>query len=328
MKFLYIILSVLLMFSASSCGKKNMAIDNGNHTEYQVVDDEGNVVKMPAKPRKILTTHYHLDTMVMGIVSKDRMMAITKSMADPDLSCMNPKEIEDVPQYGINFLPLETIVRNKPDLIIARSYVGKERLDTYREMGIPVYISKMPNSIEEIQQRISGLAEVTGEVENGKRLNQKITQVLNEIKIKITQDKLYSKSALLVSKMNTNYGGKGCTFDDILIKAGLRNAAADVGIMNGQEISKEIWIKADPDFYILSEGYEKKHKNDPDYKDEFITDPALKNTRAVKNGGLLYLKNKHIYASNQNCVWAIKKLANIAYGNVFPEEEEYFLKGY
>lgn len=30
----------------------------------------------------------------------------------------------------------------------------------------------------------------------------------------------------------------------------------------------------------------------------------------------------------QNCVWAIKKIANLAYGNIFPDEEEVFLKGY
>lgn len=110
--------------------------------------------------------------------------------------------------------------------------------------------------------------------------------------------------------------------------AGVKNAPAEIGVLNGQLMDKEVMLRANPDYFLLSLSWELKHDNKDGYKKEFLEDPALANLEAVKNNHVCYLKDKYLYASNPNCVWAIKKIANLAYGNIFTDEEEVFLKGY
>ena len=297
-------------------------VDSGEGYAYQVIDDEGNVVKLKAKPHRIMTTHFHLDNLVLGVVPQERMIAVSKTMLDPTVSYVTADEVsqpEKVPQ-----VTLEKVVALKPDLIISRSSYGKDKLQCFRDLGIPVYISEMPGDVEEIKEKITGIAAVTGEEESGKRLNEKIDATLQKIEEAIPGERQFTKSCALVSKMNQEYGGKGSTFDDLCAQAKIRNAVADIGIMNGQTISEETILKANPDYLVLSESWEIKHGNGDTYKDEFYDHPAFQCLKAVQQHQVIYLKDKHIYASNQNCVWAIRRLANMAYGNIFPEEKKFF----
>lgn len=53
---------------------------------------------------------------------------------------------------------------------------------------------------------------------------------------------------LLVSQM-TSYGGKNSMFDTVCTKARVTNGIAMVGLSNGEKLTKELVVKADPDFY-------------------------------------------------------------------------------
>lgn len=323
----------LFIFIVLLCGGCGSPTNNANIEPitntggaYQVIDDEGTIIKLKSKPQRILTTHFHLDTMLLGIVSQDRIVAMTTTMDDGNVSYADPKEIKQPKRFKYN-ITLEKLLEYKPDLIIARPYY-KENIQSYRDMGIPVYISMIPNNVQEVKQKIIGIAEVCGEPARGKVLCEKIDTVIADIEKKIPKEKQFTKSAVLVSKMNPNYGGAGCFWDDALRTAKLRNAVADIGIRNGQTINREVIIKADPDFLVLSKAWEINHGNEATYRDEFTKDPSLQHLKAVKAKQIMYLKDKHLYTSNQNCVYAIKRLANMAYGEIFPEEEEKMLKGY
>ena len=128
--------------------------------------------------------------------------------------------------------------------------------------------------------------------------------------------------------MNHTYGGKGCMFDDMCHYANVKNAVAEIGVQNGQIISKEVMVKANSDFFLLSKSWELKHTNSSDYKEEFLNDPAFQSVKAAQTGQAIYFLDKYLYASHQNCVWAIMKIANAAYGDVFDLKEESFIKGY
>ena len=87
-------------------------------------------------------------------------------------------------------------------------------------------------------------------------------------------------------------------------------------------------VKANPDFFLLSQSWELKHSNSSSYKDEFLDHPAFRSLKAAQTGQAIYFLDKYLYASHQNCVWAIMKIANAAYGDVFDLKEESFIKGY
>lgn len=293
---------------------------------YEVQDDQGTVVKMRAKPQRVITTHFHLDTMVLGIVPSQRMVAISQTAFDPNVSYM-VQEAEPI-QHRMQEISLEKVVSLQPDLIIARETTGMEKIQSFRDMGIPVFVVKAANSVQDVKDNICSLAHALWEPASGAKVIEKMDRQLERVECIVAPYKTSPKSCVLVSKMNHTYGGKGCMFDDMCHYAGVKNAVAEIGVQNGQIISKEVMVKANPDFFLLSQSWELKHSNSSSYKDEFLDDPAFRSLKAAQTGQAIYFLDKYLYASHQNCVWAIMKIANAAYGDVFDLKEESFIKGY
>ena len=59
---------------------------------------------------------------------------------------------------------------------------------------------------------------------------------------------------------------------------------------------------------------------------EYLNDPALQHLPGLRN--IKALLDRHLYSANQNCVYAIRTLANAAYGELFDPTGEKLIKGY
>lgn len=293
---------------------------------YDVVDDQGTVVHLPHKPRRIMTAHFHLDCMLLGIVREERVVSVTATLDRPDVSYAAPEEFSKPQRNASPFPSMEYIAALQPDLIFVRSSFGEDKIQSCRDMGIPVYVSEIPRDFDELKAKIRGIAAATDEVAVGETLIEKITGFMEETWQAIPEEVAYQKSCVLVSKMNHAYGGKGCFFDEMCRLAKVRNAVADMGIWNGQEISKEIVVKANPD-YLLTEGGG-SYGDAVAAAQELLEDPAFETLSAVKEGHVRGVRSRYLYNSNQNCIYAIRHLTNILYGNILPEIPEIFLKGY
>lgn len=319
------VLNGLLLLLLIGCGSLPLS-PTGNGNEYQVTDDQGTVIKLRGKPQRIMTTHFHLDSILLGVVPQERVVSVTARFDDPNISYAAPHEFEKPQRDTAIFPSMEGIVAKQPDLLIVRSTIGEEKIQSYRDMGIPVYVCEIPRDMEELKTKIRGIAAVTGEKANGELLIAKMTQLLEETIQEIPDDVAYTRSCVLVSKMNHAYGGKGCFFDEMCRLAKVRNAVADLGLWNGQEISKEIIVRANPD-YLLTEGWGSYGSSEAAAR-EISEDPAFEKLVAVKEGHVAGVCSKYLYNSNQNCVYAVRYLANIVYGTHFSEGEEKFLRGY
>lgn len=293
---------------------------------YDVVDDQGTVMHLPHKPQRIMTAHFHLDCMLLGIVREERVISVTATLDRADVSYAAPGEFSK-PRRNMSVFPsMEYIAALQPDLLFVRSSFGEDKIRSCRDMGIPVYVSEIPRNFDELKAKIRGIAEATREASVGEALIAKMTGLVEETWQAIPEEVAYQRSCVLVSKMNHAYGGKGCFFDEMCRLAKVRNAVADMGIWNGQEISKEIIVKANPD-YLLTEGGG-SYGNAAAAAQELLDDPAFATLSAIKEGHVRGVRSRYLYNSNQNCVYAIRHLTNILYGNILPETPEIFLKGY
>lgn len=293
---------------------------------YDVVDDQGTVVHLPRKPQRIMTTHFHLDCMLLGIVPEERIVSLSATLDRPDISYAAPGEFAKPKRSVSVFPPLEYIIGLQPDLLLVRTSFGEDKIQSCRDMGIPVYVSEIPRDFEALKVKIRGIAAATGEEAVGEALIAKMTSLIDETWQAIPEELAYKRSCALVSRMNSNYGGKGAFFDEICRLAKVRNAVADIGIQNGQEISKEIVVKAHPDYLLTEAG--------GNYGDaiaaarELLDDPAFAPLTAVQEGRARGVRLRYLYNSNQNCVYAVRHLANVIYGDILPEVPEIFIKGY
>lgn len=316
--------ALAMTLAFSGCSMK--AFHNEDEGQgYVVTDALGNKVKIPKKPEKILGDSASIDTMILGVVTPDHLAGATEADRDPAISFIaeETKDIKmTVPLMGLS---MEQVTEARPDLIVASTYTDGNEIQMYRNLGIPVVIIKGPRSIQQVKDDVRIIAAAAGEKERGEKVISEMDRQLAEIDDVLSKQQGKKPVVFLISQM-TRYGGPGSMFHELLTRAGLENAIAKAGVVNGQMISPELIVKADPDIFLVSKDRTSDITGAGKYRDQFLANPAIANMRAASH--VVPIDDKYIYAASQNCVYAIKALANAGYGDLFDLSDAKQIKGY
>ncbi len=263
--------------------------------------------------------------MLLGVVEPDRLVACFTADKDPAISYVSEETKDIALTIPLNGISMEVLTKAAPDLIIASSYTQPAELTMWRNLGYPVIMIDGPTSIEQVKRDIRIISAAAGEKERGEKVIAEMDRQLAEIDTVLGQRTEPQPKALLVSQM-TSYGGPGSMYHELLTRARIRNAIGEVGVSNGQLLAGELIVKSDPDFFIVSSDRPSDETGAGRFRNEFFANPAIQNMRAY--GNVQVLNDRYIYAASQNCVYAIKAMANAAYGPLFDMTEEKQIKGY
>lgn len=285
---------------------------------YEVTDMQGTVVQIPHKPMHILTLSMSLDEILLGMVPSDRLAAISNYLDDPKLSVV-VKKAQRVPEKISSITPpsAERVMALNPDLVLVTEWTRPDYVATLRDLGFPVVVCGGGRSLEDIQDNICLLARCIDEETRGQQLIAQMKQLLEEIQEKtavIPDEK--RKNVVLISMM-TNYGGSGCTYDAMCQNARVINGIAAAGLKNGQELTKEMIIKINPDILFLP-NYDDHGTYDTDsFIHEYLDDPSLQTVLAIRNNACYYPRESYIYNASQDFVFGVQELDYYAYGDSF-----------
>ncbi len=319
-----LLFTLLIFLVLTGCSMKKAA-DEGSGTSYKVTDAFGHEVTIPHKPMRILGTSSSVNTMLLSVAEPSRLAACFVADKDSGISYI-AEETKDIPLViPLNGLSMEILTRANPDLIVASSYTKPAELDMWRNLGYPVIMIDGPKSISQVKQDVEIIAAATGERERGKKVIAEMERQLKEIDDTLGKRTDPPPTAFLVSQM-TRYGGPGSMYHELLTRARVKNAIGEMGVSNGQMVAPELIVKADPDFFIVSSDRKSDETGAGNFRDAFLTNPAVQAMRASQN--IKYLDDRYIYSASQNCVYAIKALANAAYGDIFDMKDEKQIKGF
>ena len=319
-----LLLSSLMLLPFSGCGMKQMA-SSGEGGGYTVTDATGKAVVIPAKPKRILGNSASIDTMLLSVVTPDKLTAATDADRDPNISYI-AEDTKAIPlTVPLTGLSMEIVTEARPDLIVASTYTDGRELDLYRNLGIPVVVIDGPRSIDQVKEDVRIIAAAAGEKERGENVISQMEQGLSEIDSRLAEEKGKKPVVYLVSQM-TRYGGPGSMLNELLTRARIDNAIALAGGVNGQATSPELIIKTDPDMLFVSTDRASDTTGAAKYRDDFLSNPAIASMRAARH--IVPVEDRYIYSASQNCVWAIKGLANAAYGPLFDMSGEGQIRGY
>ena len=317
-------LALLLSVSTTGCGVKQVAM-SGQGESYAVVDATGQEVKIPGKPKRILGNSASIDTMLLGVVTADHLVGATEADRDPAISYI-AEDTKDIPMtIPLSGLSMELVTQARPDLVVASTYTKGEELTMYRNLGIPVVVIDGPRSIQQVKDDVRIIAAAVGEKERGENVICEMDRQLKEVDDTLGARTDKKPVVYLVSQM-TRYGGPGSMFHELLTRARLENAIEKAGGANGQAISPELIVKADPDMLFVSTDRTSDTTGAGKYRDDFLANPAIAGMRAARH--IVPVDDRYIYAASQNCVYAVKAMANAGYGDLFDLSDEKQIRGY
>ena len=314
-KKLWIVLLVCVsIFCLAGCGAKKEQSTGG----IEVKDYQGTMVKIPKKPERILTLSIYSDEMVLGMVPSSKLVAISKFLDDPKESVVVEKA-KRVPEKVMD-PSVEQILSWKPDIVIANMWTNMEKVTALRELGIPVVVIGPDNSYSEIQDSIRLIAKSICEEDKGEKIIAEMDSVRDEVVKKVKEIPEEKRKSVVLLSVMRQYGGAGSAFDDMCHIVGVHNAVAEVGIKNGQVLTKEMLVKSNPD-YILLPSYDDKGTFDIDsFISSYVDDPSLASMRAIQNRALIFPRESYIYNSSQDFVFGLQELAYVVYGDAFKQE--------
>ena len=294
---------------------------------YTVVDARGNEVYLPRPPRRILAANPGYDTILLGLVPPEYLAAVNIRSTDPEVSFIADEVKHITPQVReILNVPLEVIIQTKPELIIVPGWVSADHVENYRQLGYPVLVCGKIKSMETLKENIRLIAKALRRETEGERIIAEMDRQLAETDAVLATLSGPKPVGMLVSQMK-NFGGTGSMYDVLCTRARIENGIAKLGLKNGDPLSKELVVKANPDFFLVSGVRTVDLSGANEAHQRFLSDPALAGLPALQN--IRIVSDRYIYCASQQCAYSVKALANAAYGRpLFDLSDEHLIKGY
>ncbi len=265
-----------------------------------VTDALGQEVRLTEKPMRIVSLTLGTDEILLELVGPERLIGVTYLAADATTS--NIAEHPDLARvaHTVEATP-EQIIALEPDLVLVATFTDQAVLEQLRDAGITVYAVGYFNSIEAMEQNIIDIGQLVGEAEGARAMVADMEARLAKV------DEAVSliggdKPRVLYLASDSWVAGSATTVDDIIMRAGGINAAAD--LVDWNQISQEAIIGMDPDVVILSPYVQ---------DDEFLTNPVFAGLTSVQNGRVYSLSDAAMSATSQYIVRGVEELAKVLY---------------
>lgn len=145
-----ILIMVLITATLTGCGVvKDTEVPSGAFPGeyYQVTDDKGNVLEFNKKPTRIYATTLSIEEILVDLVPLNRIVAISEPAADTKISLIADKAAHisvKLPQKAST----EKILSLKPDLVIVQENSNAAFIQSLKDVGLKVYITKVPTTVK------------------------------------------------------------------------------------------------------------------------------------------------------------------------------------
>ena len=282
-----------------------------------VTDDSGRQVSLPMQPKRIVSLTYGTDEILTALVSTDRIASYSKYAGDDGISFLTKDEVSRVGRT-VDMEP-EHILALAPDLVIASTSTPMQTVEVLTHSGIPVYVSGIPTTVEEMKEKVRGVAKAVHEEEKGEALVSDMESKLAALASKLSAVSPDKERVALGMSFRGILGKKGTLFSDVLRLAHVKDGAAVYEVPKGADayLSLEILPKIDPDVILLPTWRVKAGDDTKAFEEGLLSNPALREVRAVKERRLVPFSEKYKYVMSQHVVDAVEAAARAVYPEVF-----------
>lgn len=282
-----------------------------------IVDDSGREIALPIHPMRIVSLTYGTDEILTSLLSPDRIASYSKYAGDGGISFLTKDEVAKVGRT-VDMEP-EHILALAPDLVIASTSTPRQTVEVLTHSGVPVYVSGIPTTVEEMKEKVRGVAKAVHEEEQGEALVSDMDSRLASLEEKLSQIPPEKERVALGMSFRGILGKKGTLFSDVLRLAHVKDGAAVYEVPKGADayLSLEILPKIDPDVILLPTWRVKAGDDTKAFEEGLLSNPALREVTAVKERRLVPFSEKYKYVMSQHVVDAVEAAARAVYPEVF-----------
>ncbi len=211
----------------------------------------------PPKPQRIVSINLCTDQLLLDLVSRERIQALSHLAADPNVSAAHAAARGLPTTRG----EAEAVLGFDPDLVLAGTFSTPATVALLERIGRRVVKVGVASDLDGVRSSVRQVAEAVGEPERGEAVVATFDRRIAAAAAKAsapggaqTADGLRGggRPAALTYQVNGLASGSGSLMDAALAAAGLRNHARTVGLGAGGSLPLEALLVMPPDLLVLS----------------------------------------------------------------------------
>jgi iron complex transport system substrate-binding protein len=196
------------------------------------------------KPQRIVSLDLCADQLLIGLVGRERIAAVTHLAADPEVSA----GWEQAKGLPVTRGAAEDVLRHRPDLVLAGPFGVAPTVSLLRRLKANVVVVPMATDLAGVRAAVRVIAAAVGEAARGEAVISAFDRRLAEVK---TEPHASAPSAV-VYEVGGAVPLAGSLADAALTAAGFRNKAGSYRLTRGGQVPLELLAAGPPDLIILS----------------------------------------------------------------------------
>jgi iron complex transport system substrate-binding protein len=198
---------------------------------------------MAEKPGRIVSLDLCTDQLLVQLVDRSRIAAVTHLAADPAVSAI-PELARGIP---ITHGAAEDVLRYDPDLVLAGPFGVSASVGLLRRLGRNVVVVPLANDLDGIRASVRAVAAAVGEEATGAAMVAEFDRRLT----RLTAPAALSPTAVIY-QIGGSVSGPGSLADAALAAAGFRNMSAAYRLTRGGQVPLEALVAQPPDLLVLA----------------------------------------------------------------------------
>lgn len=307
--------TLVVAFAAASVPEVGWALSWPNAAEAPVktgsvvyprtaVDPLGARVVLEAPPKRIVSLEYEIDEYLYRIADPEHVVGVSKQAYRDQLSNVLAQVNRHQPKVAAD---IETILRLKPDLVVAGVRSKSDLVHALQSAGIRVFrLPTLATRLEQVAENITLVGYLTGRDEPARRERQRFESELADIDAQCRKAGHRGARVFGVSMIGYTHGDQ-TLFQDIVRLVGVVNVAAQNGIHSYEKIGNETVLRWNPDWVFTW--------SDPgkgaDELRRWSEDPALGATAAVKKRQVVVSDGKDHLSLSSEVTKLARTMANV-----------------
>ncbi len=295
-RFSLLALSLLLVvLTLAGC---TTPVTQGNYT-----DDLGRTVQINGIPQRIISLSPSNTEIVYALGLEDRLIGVTTYCNYPPAALDKPKVSE------FSKVDLEKVVSLNPDLILADNIHKKDVIPAFEKLGIPVLGLAAPN-LDSLLADIDLIGRVTGKKAEAAALVEALDRRIIDVK---QQTASAAKPRVFFVTWHDPLWtvGHGSMIDDLIVKAGGVNIAADLEA--NATINLETAIERNPEIIVVLSSM-----GDQAVSYQFLkNEPRFQATDALKNNRVYQVNTDIFGRTTPRTIDALEQMAQIIHPELF-----------
>ncbi len=199
----------------------------------------------PIHPMRIVSLNMCVDSILIELVSHDRIAALSHYARDPQRSTI----AEAAQHLPITYETAEEVVALRPDLVLTSRHSAIATRNALRRVGIRFELFDVPNTIEGSLEQVRQVARLLGTEREGETMVAHITQALEAARLPPGEAPLTAA----VYQPGGLSAGANTVVGELMQLTGLQNIAARYGVTQYRPLPLEALVSSPPDVLLVGE---------------------------------------------------------------------------